>query len=248
MLWQALIIYLSLVLHSLLWWLFLQQPQLFGYWFSLFLVIILVVNLVLTGSRPRHLRFWLQASLPLTLSLAVWGFMLFWEVASVRYLVAIINVIFLGIWWETLFSAVSSEKQKIVSIYFGWLSIFLFFITAYNVEILLGWPFWLISLLVSLFLWWQFFQMFWHWQLSTVKIWLYSLVLTLVFVELFWSFMFWPVGVYLSSLLLAAGYYLIVGLLALITVDKKLTWSEIKYKVIIFLVIIISSLLVAQWR
>jgi hypothetical protein len=245
MLWQRLVIYLSLVLNFVLWELFFWQPGFLYLWLGLIFLVIFLTNLALLQTSVWTARFWQNFLLPLLYNTALAMFWLFWEGQTTRHYLSILLVIFLGIWWEML---KDTKISQTIVIYFSWLTLFLFFISIYNLIILVGFSFWWLSLICAVFLFLLFWAVGWWWRLPANSRLVYACILTLIFSELFWSLSFWPINLYLSCLVISAVYYLLINLINF-KVDKKLlNWSTTKNYFLISGVVILLSLISARWR
>ncbi len=248
MLWQRIVISFFLLLNLAAWELLFWQPQNYYFWLALLILVILLANRALSQVSWRQARFWQLVSLPLSFNLAAFCFLLFWEGEVTRQVLAVLAVLFTGVWWEIFaYHFTEARRVQIIAGYFSWLTLFLFSAALYNFSILIGVPFYWLLLAFLLFGWWLFWQVGWWWGLSAPATALSASVLSLIFTELFWSLSFWPTSAYINALVLAIFYYLVLELIAVQLLQTKVIWRQQWKKFIIAGVALIIALLSAQW-
>jgi len=120
-----------------------------------------------------------------------------------------LNSIFLYHHLPALYKSFQIEN---ISSYGNFLAVFFLSSALYGLQSFLGWPVWLIMLLLTIFFLLAIYQVNWANKIAIADSSAHIFVHTLILVELAWTLSFLPLGFNILGLMLAASYYVLAGI------------------------------------
>lgn len=123
---------------------------------------------------------------------------------------------------------------------------FYLFSTAFALKLLLGYPFWLLTVLVGLAGTLFAIEIIWSEKLSPWRFWSMPMTIGLVVAELFWALNYLPAGYFVNGLIVTVMLYLSVNL-GRFALKRALQPAVVKRYLLIAALMLLLVLLSARW-
>ncbi|MFA6170991.1 MAG: hypothetical protein WCW77_04035 [Patescibacteria group bacterium] len=154
-----------------------------------------------------------------------------------------INAIFFYHFFPARYKSFQIES---ISSYGNFLAVFFLSSALYGIQSFIGWPVWLVMIILTIFFLLVIYQVNWANKAAISDSSVYIFVLTLILVEIAWTLSFLPLSYSILGMMLSAGYYVLIG------ISKHHLQGTLEGKIIktylgVAAVCLVAILLSARW-